>query len=553
MPETGTVQSTPMSARTKALAATALLIAVATATCAGGNGGGVPPTDHPSGSPTESPSAAEGTTATLPRTLTGQRLEWRKCPAPTPLQAADAEAPAPLPDGTPWECTTLEVPLDYGRPDGETIDLAVIRAKAKPEEGQPRIGSLVFNFGGPGGSGVAYLPLFASVDRDYQALHSRYDLVSFDPRGVGASAPVRCLDDKAKDEAAERIDDSPDDDAELRALIAHSEKDTAACEKNSGQVLSHVGTTNAARDMDLLRQVLGDDKLNYFGLSYGSELGGVYAHLFPERVGRAVFDAVSDPTQDAAQEHLTQTEGFQLALDHYLEDCAAKPDCPAGRTVQEGRRTIIDLLGELDGRPLPTEDGRKLTQGLALGGILLALYSEDLWPLLTDALTEAQRQRTGDLLLALADELSERDSEGRYTTLWDALGAVTCADDKDRYTVDDVRAAMPAFREASPVFGESFAWSLLSCTGWPVEGENRDPQVQAAGSAPILLVGTTGDPATPYAGTLRMADELGEGVGVVLTYEGEGHGAYGTDACVATAANRYLLDGVLPEDGTVCP
>ncbi|MFD7277294.1 alpha/beta hydrolase [Streptomyces sp. NPDC059862] len=502
-------------------------------------GGGVEP-------PTTPASASPGTP--LPQSLTGQKPDWKSCPAPTTLQGADAGAPGKLPDGTPWECATLKVPLYYADPGGDTIDLALIRAKARPEDGQTRIGSLVFNFGGPGASGVSALPQFV---KDYRELHARYDLVSFDPRGVGASAPVRCLNDKDTD-AYYQTDGTPDNGKELKTALALADKYVAACEKNSGKVLPHVATTNAARDMDLLRHVLGDDKLHYFGTSYGTELGGVYAHLFPQNMGRAVFDAVADPTQDDAQELLAQTKGFQLALDNYLEDCAWDPGCPTASSVEEGRKKITDLLKRLDARPLPTDDGRKLTQDMAEAGISQTLYSQDSWPYLTQALQEAEQEKTGNTLLALFDLYVERDSNGHYSNLFPALTAISCADSKQRYTVDDVKAKLPEFRKASPVFGESMAWGLIGCTDWPVKGEARDPQVAAEGSPPILLVGTTGDPATPYEGTRRMADELGGDVGVELIYQGQGHGAYGTSSCVTNTVNAYLLDGKVPKDGTVC-
>jgi pimeloyl-ACP methyl ester carboxylesterase len=451
-----------------------------------------------------------------------------------------------MPDGTPWQCATLTVPLDHGRPDGETIELALIRAQARPQDGQERLGSLVFNFGGPGGSGVTGLPAMA---QEYRELHARYDLVSFDPRGVGASAPVHCLDDKDREALIEAVPSKEDPDAETLAEIGASY--IPSCAKNSGKILPHVGTADAARDMDLLRHVLGDDKLDYVGTSYGTELGGVYAHLFPQNVGRFVFDAVVDPTQDDAQEHLAQVKGFQLALDHYLEDCARQPGCPAGRNVEEGRAYITELLERLEDKPLPAGD-RLLTRNLATTAIRAALYSREAWPVLTQGLEEVEQQGTGTTLVAIADLYNGRDAQGRYSNMGDAFTAISCADSKQRYTEADVEAMLPALREASPVFGEDSGGGLLACTGWPVTGRARDPGVSAPGSAPILVVGNTGDPATPYAGAERMADELGEDVGVRLTYKGQGHGSYGVSSCVTKAVDTYLLDGELPKDGTVC-
>jgi hypothetical protein len=210
------------------------------------------------------------------------------------------------------------------------------------------------------------------------------------------------------------------------------------------------------------------------------------------------------------------------------------------------------LLKRLDSHPLPAAAGRRLTQSLATGGIAQSLYSRDYWPYLTQGLADAERG-DGRLLLALADSLNGRGPDGRYSTLQSSLTAITCADARQRYRVRDIDAQLPDFREASPVFGDAMAWGLTQCTGWPVDGAWDSPDVRAAGAAPILVVGNTGDPATPYEGARRMADELGQGVGVELTYRGEGHGAYnGGDSCVRRTVNAYLLDGTVPRDGTVC-
>ncbi|MEW2037801.1 alpha/beta fold hydrolase, partial [Streptomyces sp. NPDC005534] len=262
--------------------------------------------------------------------LTAQKLSWKECPAPSESEGGGS-APSPLPGGMEWQCATLKAPLDWADPKGDTIGLALIRAKTSGDASK-RIGSLVFNFGGPGGSGVTTLPAFG---KDYAALRTRYDLVSFDPRGVGRSAGVECEDDQQLDKYFQQ-DATPDDAAETQDLLRNTKSFNAACEKNSGKVLPHVRTTDAARDMDLMRQVLGDDKLHYFGISYGTELGGVYAHLFPKDVGRAVFDGVVDPTQNPEQSSLGQAKGFQLALDNFADDCTSKvEDCPIGDTAQD--------------------------------------------------------------------------------------------------------------------------------------------------------------------------------------------------------------------------
>ncbi|KUL56622.1 peptidase [Streptomyces violaceusniger] len=490
---------------------TALLLAVLAAGCGGGGG--------------------------RPDTSARQKLDWSSCPAPSPDQdAAATKAP-----GGQWECATLHAPLDYRKPHGRTIGIAMIRAKATDR--RHRIGSLIFNFGGPGGSGVATLPALAN---SYKQLRTRYDLVSFDPRGVGRSSGVRCLGDRQLD-AYYAADSTPDNKAEVKSQLRRVKIYAAACEKNSGPVLPYVGTTNAARDMDLMRSVLGDKRMHYFGVSYGTELGGVYAHLFPKKVGRALFDGVVDPMQTPEQGALAQAKGFQRALNDYLKACTKTTvsSCPT-------QPRIRTLLKRLDGRPVRGYGGRKLTESLADGGIAQSLYSRDYWQYLTQGIAGAQ-QGDGRILLALGDALNGRGPDGRYSTLQSALTAITCADFKQRYTVPDIERKLPAFRKVSPVFGDMMAWGLTQCTDWPVRGAWTTPDVSAKGAAPILVVGNTGDPATPYEGAGRMAKELGPGVGVELTYKGEGHGAYdGGNACVRKTVNAYLLQGKVPEKGKVC-
>ncbi|WP_395577358.1 alpha/beta hydrolase [Streptomyces sp. BK79] len=479
--------------------------------------------------------------------LTEQKLDWKDCPAPSEAEGGGA-APSPLPDGDEWQCATMKAPLDWDDPEGDTIGLALIRAEASGAADR-RIGSLVFNFGGPGGSGVTTLPAFG---QDYATLRTRYDLVSFDPRGVGRSAPVECLDDKQLD-AYFQQDATPDDAAERTALLDGTEEFNAACEKNSGKILPHVPTTDAARDMDLMRQVLGDDKLHYFGISYGTELGGVYAHLFPTKVGRAVFDAVVDPTQTAEQGSLAQAKGFQLALDNFAEDCVSRvEECPIGNSAQDVKDRIARLLRDLDRRPIPGIFPRELTQTAATGGIAQSLYSKDFWEYLTDGLAQAY-DGDGRVLMVLSDSLNGRDENGQYSNITAANVAINCADDKPRYGPADVERRLPEFRKASALFGDYLAWSMLSCTDWPVPGAADHPDVSAPGAPPILVIGNTGDPATPYEGAGKMAEALGEGVGVELTYRGQGHGAYDSkNKCVRDAVHGYLLDGKVPPADTVC-
>ncbi|MFF3335070.1 alpha/beta hydrolase [Streptomyces sp. NPDC002888] len=479
--------------------------------------------------------------------LSAQQLSWKDCPAPSQAEGG-GDAPSPLPDGDPWQCATLKAPLDWDKPRGDTIGIALIRAKASGDASR-RIGSLVFNFGGPGSSGVTTLPAFGE---DYAALRTRYDLVSFDPRGVGRSAPVLCENDQQLD-AYFQQDMTPDDATERAEFVDTTKEFNEACEDNSKKLLPHVPTTDTARDMDLMREVLGDDKLHYFGISYGTELGGVYAHLFPQNVGRAVFDAVVDPTQTPEQGSLGQARGFQRALDNFAEDCTSQTkDCPVGDTPQDVKDRIARLLKDLDTKPIPGVFPRELTQTAATSGIAQSLYSKEFWQYLTEGLEQAY-DGDGTILMLLSDSLNGRSENGEYSNITAAGVSINCADDKPRYSTGYVQEKLPDFRAASALFGDYLAWGLASCTDWPVPGAADHPDVSAPGSAPILVVGNTGDPATPYEGAKKMVDALGPGVGVELTYKGQGHGAYNSkNKCVQGAVNGYLLDGKVPAAGTVC-
>ncbi|WP_207943548.1 alpha/beta hydrolase [Actinomadura sp. KC345] len=468
--------------------------------------------------------------------------DWKRCTGlPEPL-------PGTEPPKSGLRCATLKVPLDYTRPSGRTIDIALIKVPATGPG--RRIGSLLFNFGGPGGDGVGTL---AQVAGQYAELGTRYDLVGFDPRGVGRSTPVTCVGDRLMDEIAAR-DDSPDTAAEEKAYIDGRAAFVEQCAARSGELLPHVGTLNAARDMEMIRIVLGDEKLRYFGISYGTWLGGAYAHQFPDRVGRAVLDAAVDTGLGGADLALQQAAAFERALHGFAAACArlGTKHCPFGTDAPSVVASIKRLLEDLDQDPLPTSGGRRLTQSLGTTGVAAALYSRDAWPYLAQGLADAAKRRDGSLLLMLADVQNGREEDGTYSNLSAANTAITCADGTGRYTGADVRRLLPRFRDASPVFGTSMAWSLLQCTGWPVKGEDAAREVSAPSAAPILVVGNTGDPATPYAWAPALTRELG-GRATLLTLRGEGHGAYDTgDPCVRKTVDAYLLHGVVPATDATC-
>ncbi|MEV5571216.1 alpha/beta hydrolase [Spirillospora sp. NPDC052269] len=478
----------------------------------------------------------------LPASITRQHPAWGPCTGlPTDAPVTTGQ------NGTP-QCARIKVPLDYAKPDGRTIELALLRFPATDRA--HRIGSLLFNFGGPGASGTESV---AEAAGRFQGLAGRYDLVGFDPRGVGQSTAVTCLSDAELDRNL-ALDAAPDTAAEEKTV---EEADTAyirACEKNSGDLLPHVGTVSAARDMDVIRSVLGDAQLHYFGLSYGTELGANNAHQLPGNVGRSVLDGAVDTKISAVDLSLQQAAGFQRALGNFAAYCAglAAASCPMGRTRSEVLASIQKFADGLDAHPLNTDQPtRPLTQSLGVTGISAALYDQATWKTLAQALADASKG-DGSLLLALADLQNGRGEDGHYSNTLAANTAISCADTTERQTAADVRRELPRFRNASPVFGPALAWGLLTCTGWPFKGDNAGKEVSAPSAAPIVVIGNEGDPATPYAWAPALTREIG-GRAVLLSLRGQGHTAYLTgNRCVVDTVNAYLLDGKVPRNGTRC-
>ncbi len=445
------------------------------------------------------------------------------------------------------QCTRVTVPVDYQDPTGETLELAVRLFPAGTTEGSR---SLLVNPGGPGGSALDYAATLAGqLD---SSITDVYDIVGVDPRGVGESTPLQCLPDAAFDEFTE-TDPDPDDPAEVTALRRSITELGTACEDNSGELAAHVSTEEAARDMDVVRALLGRGELDWFGASYGTKLGATYAELFPANVGRMVLDGAVDPLEGAIESSLGQAEGFQRAFDAYAEDCIADGSCPLGSSLAEARRTAADLLAQLDESPLPGQGERVLTEGQAFYGLALPLYSESTWGLLTQSLQQALVNGNGAALLALSDIYFSRGLDGEYDgNLGQVIYAVNCLDEPDPPDIETVRDALPRFEQASPVFGRALGWGALGCTDWPIPVSSPQEPTPADGAAPIVVVGTTRDPATPYESAVALADQLSSGV--LLTREGDGHTAYSSgNQCIVDAVNTYLLEGTPPEDGTTCP
>ncbi|MFI1888833.1 alpha/beta hydrolase [Streptomyces jumonjinensis] len=505
-----------------AVAAAALLVSG----CTGGGAASSASASTSGGS--DSGRAAEPAAALRP--FYGQKLAWRGC------------------ESAGFQCASLTVPLDYGEPGGRTIRLAVARKKATTPA--KRLGSLLVNPGGPGGSAVGYLQLYAGVG--YPApVRARYDMVAVDPRGVAGSEPVECLSGKEMDEYTQ-IDQTPDGAAETTRLAGSFKGFAQGCEKRSGKVLPYVSTVDAARDMDVLRAVLGDEKLTYVGASYGTFLGATYAELFPRRTGRLVLDGALDPSLPARQVNLDQTAGFETAFRSFAADCVKERDCPLGTgSTAAAADRLKEFFAGLDSRPVDAGEGRELGEALATTGVLTAMYDEGAWPQLREALTAAMNGE-GAPLLALADTYYEREGDGSYSNLMYANAAVNCLDLPAAFSgPKEVEAAVPEFERASPVFGRGFAWAAMNCAYWPAAATGKPHRIVARGAAPILVVGTTRDPATPYKWARALAGQLSSGT--LLTYDGDGHTAYGRGSdCIDAAINAYLLEGEVPPKGERC-
>lgn len=446
--------------------------------------------------------------------------------------------------GSGDECASIWVPMSYQHPDGKAI---TIKAKRQPA-GKPskRIGSLFINPGGPGGSGIDYLDNVGFPPQ----ITNVYDVVGFDPRGVGQSTPIDCVSDDFLDTYL-ASDPSPDNKAEINRMEQLWRHFTKGCVKRSGKLLSHVSTVEAARDMDILRAVVGDKKFHYFGASYGTYLGATYAALFPEKVGRMVLDGAVNPLEKPRKTEIKQAAGFETALTAYIKNCISEGDCPLGNSVKAAKDRLQKLFRQVDQDPLPTSSGRKLTEGLAFLGVIVPLYNRQSWRYETLALKEALNG-SGNLLLRFADLYASRGQDGHYTdNSMEVQSAVNCLDKPQHASIQDIKQGKQDFLQASPTFGPAAMWWPYACSHWPVSSSIPQPDYSAKGAAPIVVIGTTRDPATPYEQAVKLANILDSGV--LLSRDGDGHTAYNSgNACIDDAVNTYLVTGNPPKDGTMC-
>lgn len=446
--------------------------------------------------------------------------------------------------GRAARCTQVTVPVDYQKPSGETLELAVRLYPATDGKAER---TLFVNPGGPGGSAQDYA---ASMSNDLSdPVRAMYDVVGVDPRGVGESTPLKCLDDAAMDDFVD-TDPDPDDKAETAALRDSTKEMGEACAKNSGDLASHVSTEEAARDMDVVRALMGRDELDWFGASYGTQLGATYAHLFPDKVGRMILDGAVDPSADAFEGALGQATGFQRAFDAYAENCAKQSSCPVGSSVGEARAKVAALIKQLDQQPIKVGD-RELTEGTAFYGIAVTLYSEETWDYLSSALDRVF-DGDGSVLLSLSDLYFSRAKDGHYrNNIGQVIYAVNCLDADDRPTLDDVEKRLPEFEKVSPVFGSALGWGVVGCTDWPLTSKTPQGDVAAEGAPPIVVIGTTRDPATPYEWARNLADQLK--VGVLVSRDGDGHTAFNSgNQCIDDLVEDFLVDGTVPKDDTMC-
>jgi pimeloyl-ACP methyl ester carboxylesterase len=441
------------------------------------------------------------------------------------------------------QCGAMQVAADWTDPAGPLLDLALLRI---PHTGRNPIGSLLVNPGGPGASGVelaAYAALFLPAE-----IRQRFDIIGFDPRGVGRSTPVACISDADKD-ATTAADPDPPTQQAFDEQVTLARNVGIACGEKYGDALGVINTEQTARDMDAIRAAVGDQKLTYLGYSYGTLIGSVYAKLFPDHVRALVLDGAVDPRQDSVVASESQAAGFEHAFDAFAADCERRgKGCPID---PDARASVTQLISATRTKPVPGRDGEKraATAGYTLLAVVAALYSQEQWK---DLATALRKLRDGDPtgVFALADDYNERGPDGKYSNQTDAHLAVSCTDEQNSPKADRIRSLQQTWHAKYPLFGGALALSLLGCSDWPAE---RDPYPTGAatGSPPIVVVGTTGDPATPYENAQKLAAQLG--TGRLLTWQGEGHTAYPQTKCIRDAVDGYLLRGQAPPEGKRCP
>ena len=493
----------------------------------------------PSGSPGGSTSSPGGSVGApkgdVPKGLEkfyGQKVSW-----------------APCKDKPQMQCANVKVPLDYKKPGGKAITVAMAKLPAKG--GKP-IGSLFVNPGGPGESGI---DLVSRADKSFSKdVLDKYDIIGFDPRGVGSSAPVDCIDNR---ELGKILDSDIDTSTEAgrKARKAQARQIAKGCKEKSGELLAHVGTEPAARDMDVLRGLVGDEKLNYIGLSYGTQLGGAYADLFPKKVGRMVLDGAANPQQSFLPSTYTQMLSFEKSFERYAERCVKTGNCSLGPSVDAAKKKMRALLDQARVKPFKTSDpNRPLNQTMLHSAVISLLYEDRTWSVFNQAFDQLIKQNDGSLFLKVFDATSSREGDGNKGNRAEAYWAINCADYAQESEADYLKYANKLKREA-PAIGAFSAQDTIAfymCAELPHHPKSNPGPYRAKGSAPIVVIGTKYDPATPYSWAPALHKSLSNSV--LLTWEGDGHTAYGRgSSCIGSAVDKYLLTGEVPKDGLDCP
>lgn len=476
----------------------------------------------------------------------GQQVEFTACEEQQ-VTMAKMRGPKDLDN---YRCAEVEAPLDWDDPDSESIRLAVATYQQDPAARQP---ALFFNLGGPGGDAVRSLSAFTTLIVPAEVTQN-FQIVAVDPRGVGESTPVTCWDDEERDaffsEPADSADLSLDETVE--AARNESAELYQQCYEKSGEILNFVDTDSAVRDFDMIRALLGEEQMNYLGYSYGTALGATYADLFPDRVGKFVLDGALDPQLSADGLSALQAAGMEESLYHWIETCQQGKNCPLTGGLEDGKQQMREFFEQVEKDPLPTDDPeRPLTSALAYTGVIGSLYSLESYPLLTTGMQMAL-QGDGSVLLLLADYYNGREDDGTFDNSQDSFLAINSLDYGPVGTPEEWQQQADSLAEDYPVLGSNFGFASAGLAGWPAEARAERRQVSGTGADPILVIGTTHDPATPYS----MAESLAESLesAILVTYDGWGHGAYqqGGSSCLLDVVNGYLIQGTVPEAGVTC-
>jgi len=462
-----------------------------------------------------------------------QRVDWTSC-------------------GSGLDCTSVTVPVDWEDPSGETLTVAVTRHRATGS----RVGAILYNPGGPGASGFDYVHDYAEYIAT-PAVLQHYDLIGFDPRGVKRSTGIACQSGADKDEMLYGTYQAAYGTQEwVDEFTSRAQEWIAACQDHAGELLGHLDGASVARDMDVIRAVLGEDRMNYLGYSYGTYLGANYAELFPERVGRMVLDGAVDPTVSDANWLITQMGGFESAFRAYLADCLASTGCPFSGNLDQALGQVRDLLAGIDARRLRSSDGRVLDVATVGTAIAENLYTESYWSYMTEMFADLQ-DGDAESTFESADEYNDYYGPGSYDgNGFEVYTSVQCDESQVGRDGVDVLEGLARISAAAPTVGAAIAYddyAVLNvlCANWPYPIAERPAVFDAAGSAPIVVIGTTNDPATPYAQAQSLAEQLENGV--LVTYHGEGHTVYGNGvACIDDAIDAYLVDGDVPSAGLEC-